>query len=76
MKSIIILILILFTYGCGLNRTDIKDIHNCVIISQNCGFNNLDGGYYHVKDLTTGKVKRIDVDIRDCSVYKINDTIK
>lgn len=61
-------------YGC--TRTDIKDIRNCVILQQHCGFDNLNGGYYQVKDLKTGVVRRIDVDIRDCDVYSAGDTIR
>ena len=62
--------------SCDFVRTNPEDFKNCVIIEQHCGFDNLDAGYYHVKDLTTGKVYRIDVDIRDCDVYKVGDTIR
>jgi hypothetical protein len=61
---------------CSCVRTNIEDIHNCIIIKQHCGFDNLDAGYYQVKDLKTGVVKRIDVDIRDCNVYNVGDTIR
>lgn len=57
-------------------RTSIKDIRHCVILQQHCGYDNLDGGYYHIKDLKTGVVRRIDVDIRDCNVYSVGDTIR
>lgn len=69
-----LLLLVLLMAGCG--RTNIEDIRNCIILKQYCGFDNLDAGYYQVKDLKTGIVKRIDVDIRDCNVYSIGDTIK
>ncbi len=62
--------------GCSFNRTNIQDIKHCIILEQRCGFDNLDGGFYQVRDLQTGVVRRIDVDIRDCSVYKVGDTIK
>ena len=62
--------------GCGFNRTNIEDIHNCIILKQHCGFDNLDAGFYQVKDLKTGVVKRIDVDISDCDVYNVGDTIR
>lgn len=77
MKKILINLLAVATFclfGCG--RTNPEDFHNCVIVKQYCGFDNLDAGYYQVKDLTTGKVYRIDVDIRDCDVYSEGDTIK
>lgn len=64
------------TCSCGISgRTNIGDIHNCVILKQHCGFDNLDGGYYQVRDLKTGAVKRIDVDIRDCGIYDVGDTV-
>lgn len=72
--GIVLLFWFLFCNNAG--RTNIEDIHNCVIVKQHCGFDNLDAGYYHVKDLITGKVERINVDIRDCSVYNVGDTIK
>lgn len=64
--------------GCNTirGRVKLEDFHNCVIINQHCGFDNLDGGFYQVRDLKTHKVYRIDVDIRDCDTYKINDTIR
>jgi hypothetical protein len=65
---------VVFLCGCG--RTNIEDIHNCIILKQHCGFDNLDAGFYQVKDLKTGVVKRIDVDIRDCDVYNVGDTIR
>lgn len=72
-----VIIIILFFCGCwNLGRTDIAEIRNCVILKQHCGFDNLDAGYYQVKDLKSGIVKRVDVDIRDCDLYKVGDTIR
>lgn len=83
MKKYIIPLLILIFGGGAIclmfshpGRHSIEEIHNSLVLDSYCGFDNLDGGYYHVKDLKTGEVKRIDVDIRDCSVYSKGDTIK
>lgn len=76
MKKLILLITISITGCIGLERKPLSEIKNCVIIGQYCGFDNIDGGCYHVKNLTTGIVTRIDVDIRDCKVYNVGDTIK
>lgn len=70
------LVLVCLYDFCGFNRINIDDIHNCIIIKQHCGLDNADAGYYQVKDLKTGIIKRIDVDIRDCDVYAVGDTIK
>ena len=72
--TLITVLVIIFLTGCL--RTNIRNIRNCVIIKQHCGFDNLDAGFYHVKDLKTGVISRIDVDIRDCNVYCVGDTIK
>ncbi len=72
----LLLITMIFLVSCHFGRKDISEIRNCVILQQHCGWDNLDAGYYQVKDLTTGQVMRIDVDIRDCSVYSVGDTIK
>lgn len=66
-------LVVLFS-SCG--RNNIEDIRNCIILKQHCGFDNLDAGFYQVKDLKTGVVKRINVDIRDCDVYNVGDTIR
>jgi hypothetical protein len=71
---ILLFVCISFFFGC--NRTSPENFKNCIIVKRHCGFDNLDGGFYQVKDITTGKVYRIDVDIRDCDVYNIGDTIK
>jgi hypothetical protein len=76
MKKIVLSLLSITILLCSCMRTNIKDIRNCVIIKQHCGWDNLDAGYYQVKDLKTGIVQRIDVDIRDCDVYHTGDTIK
>lgn len=73
-KLLFVVALCTTLFGCG--RTKIEEIHNCVIVNQHCGFDNLDAGYYHVKDLTTNVVYRIDVNIQDCNVFNIGDTIK
>ena len=73
-KTFYLLMTCIFLSGCV--KTGINSIHNCVIIKQHCGFDNLEGGYYQVKYLETGIIKRIDVDIRDCDIYNVGDTIK
>jgi hypothetical protein len=71
---VLLFVTISFFFGC--NRTSPEKFKNCVIVKQHCGFDNLDGGFYQVKDLKTNKVYRVDVDIRDCDVYNVGDTIK
>jgi hypothetical protein len=72
MKKVFIALLMLT----ACNRTSVGNIKNCVIVKQYCGFDNLDGGYYVVRDLTTNRIYRIDVDIRECDIYNVGDTIK
>ena len=77
MKKILIIISIfLYLFFCSCFRTKTQDIRNCVIIKQHCGFDNFDGGYYQIKDLKTGVIRRVDVDIRDCNVYQEGDIIR
>lgn len=74
-KKLLIIAITLLTLSCD-TRYKTSDFKNCVIIKQHCGWDNLDGGCYHVKDLKTGTVIRMNVDIRDCDVYNLGDTIK
>ncbi len=59
-----------------LRFQDINTLHHCVILKQHCGFDNLVGGYYQVRDLTTGKITKVSVDVDDCDIYHEGDTIK
>lgn len=71
-KIILISLAIASLVGCN---EDLESIRNCVVLKQHCGFDGLDNGYYQVRDLSTGVVRRVDVDIKDCDVYAVGDTI-
>lgn len=70
--NILILTVLVFYF---YKRTDLKSLHNCIVVGSYCGFNNLQGGFYLVKDLKTDSVNRIYVDLQDCNIYQVGDTI-
>ena len=57
-------------------KSNINDIHNCVVLKQHCGFDALGTNCYVVKDLKTGIIRTINVQPSECDIYHKNDTIK
>lgn len=53
----------------------INNVHNCVILKQHCGFDGLETSYYIVKDLNSGIIRTVNVNLNECNIYKENDTI-